>query len=391
MFLSSEMDSVAESEPNASRVSTRQRPVPMDCCLRGLDVAVIGAPNVGKSLLTNQLVRAAVSSVSSKMDTTIQNVNAILTEDNVQLILVDSPGTVGQRHARETMALNHNKVLTEPERALQRAEHILVVQDATATGDYIHHRVLHLLHRYSHIPSSLIINKVDMIPRRSDLLELTRILTNGHVAGAPITVVEKAIGRLGIPSKMLTLHDDSIKLQDHNWQQRFRCAIAKPSYQIGYGETKQLFSNIRGWSNFSAVFFASALTGEGVEVLRQHLKDLSMGKVWQQDEMAITTKSPQQICLDSVRAALLDTVPSNVAYCLRPKICEWVEDGDVLKIVVEIPCEKERIGRLVLGKGGQRIAEIGRRVNDHMHNLFTRQLFVRVLIKHKGQIVNVLN
>ncbi|KAE9412170.1 hypothetical protein Angca_009470, partial [Angiostrongylus cantonensis] len=185
----------------------------------------------------------------------IQNVNAILTEDNVQLILVDSPGTVGQRHARETMALNHNKVLTEPEKALQRAEHILVVQDATATGDYIHHRVLHLLHRYSHIPSSLVINKVDMVPRRSDLLELTRILTNGHVAGAPIIVVEKAIGRLGVPSKMLALHDDSIKLQDHKWQHRFRCAIAKPSYRVGYGETKQLFSNIRGWSNFSAVFF----------------------------------------------------------------------------------------------------------------------------------------
>ncbi|VDM82173.1 unnamed protein product [Strongylus vulgaris] len=39
---------------------------------RALEVAVIGAPNVGKSLLTNQLVRAAVSSVSSKMDTTTQ-------------------------------------------------------------------------------------------------------------------------------------------------------------------------------------------------------------------------------------------------------------------------------------------------------------------------------
>lgn len=358
---------------------------------RGLDVAIIGAPNVGKSLLTNQLVRAAVSSVSSKMDTTTQNVNAILTEDNVQLVIVDSPGTVGQRHARETMAQNHARILTDPERALERAEHILVVQDSTATGDYIHHRVLHLLHRHSHIASSLVINKVDMIPRRSDLLELTRILTNGHVAGAPIKVLEKAIGRLGVSSKMLALHDDSIKMQDDIWQERFRSAISRPSHQVGYGETKQLFSNIRGWSNFHAVFFVSALTGEGIEVLRQHLKDLSVGKVWWQDEMAITTKSPQHICLDSVRAALLDTVPSNVAYSLKPKISEWTEDGDVLKIVVEIPCDKERIGRLVLGKGGQRITEIGKRVNDHMHNLFTRQLFVRVLIKHKGQVVNILS
>ncbi|KAJ1368090.1 hypothetical protein KIN20_029155 [Parelaphostrongylus tenuis] len=95
---------------------------------RGLDVAIIGAPNVGKFLLTNQLVRAAVSSVSSKMDTTTQNMNAMLTEDNVQLTLIDSPGTVGQRHARETMTHNHNKVLTEAENVLEKAEHILVVQ-----------------------------------------------------------------------------------------------------------------------------------------------------------------------------------------------------------------------------------------------------------------------
>ncbi|KAJ1353724.1 hypothetical protein KIN20_010422 [Parelaphostrongylus tenuis] len=40
---------------------------------------------------------------------------------------------------------------------------------------------------------------------------------------------------------------------------------------------------------------------------------------------------------------------------------------------------------------GRRITEIGKRVNDHMHNLRTRQLFVRVLIKHKAQVVNVLN
>ncbi|VDK65662.1 unnamed protein product [Cylicostephanus goldi] len=71
-------------------------------------------------------------------------------------------------------------ILPGPETALQRAEHILVVQDATAPGDYIHHRVMHLLHRHSHIPSSLVINKVDLVSQRSDLLELTRILTNGR-------------------------------------------------------------------------------------------------------------------------------------------------------------------------------------------------------------------
>ncbi|EPB77960.1 hypothetical protein ANCCEY_02946 [Ancylostoma ceylanicum] len=346
---------------------------------RALEVAVIGAPNVGKSLLTNQLVRAAVSSVSSKMDTTTQNVEAILTEDNVQLVVCDSPGTIGLRHAKETMGRSRDDViLTAPEAALQRAEHILVVQDATATGDYIHHRVMHLLHRHSHIPSSLVINKVDLVSRRSDLLELTRILTNGRVAGAPIKTSEKVIGRLGASSSGLRLHDDSVTVQDETWQEQFRQfrkIIAIPTHKVGFGETKRLFANVRGWSSFDAVFYVSSLTGEGIEPLRDHLKKLSTERQWRMDEMAITTKSPQHICIDSVRAALLDTTPSNVAYKLKPRITEWKVEGEVLQIVVEINCDKERIGRLLVGKGGRRIAEIGKRVNDHMHTLFARQLF----------------
>ncbi|KAK5971473.1 G domain-containing protein [Trichostrongylus colubriformis] len=104
-----------------------------------------------------------------------------------------------------------------------------------------------------------------------------------------------------------------------------------------------------------------------------------------------SVQSPQQLCVESVRAALLDTLPANVAYVLQPKINEWNEDGEVLQIVVEVPCEKERIGKLVLGKGGQRIAEIGKRVNDHMSNLFARQLFVRILVKHNNKVVSILS
>ncbi|VDO65368.1 unnamed protein product [Heligmosomoides polygyrus] len=356
---------------------------------RALDVAVIGAPNVGKSLLTNQLVRASVSSVSSKMDTTTQNIDAVLTEDDVQLVLVDSPGTVGLRHAREVMARKQDQIVTEPETALQKAEHIVVVQDATATGDYIQHRVLHLLHRYSHLPSSLVLNKIDLVSRRSDLLELARVLTNGRVAGKilPLTFARSysQIGRLGTTSRGMTLHDESVKENDEAWREKFRTVIDKPSHKVGFAETKRLFANVRGWGGFSAVFFVSSLTGEGIDPLRRHLKNMASERQWRLDEMA----TPQKLCLDSVRAALLDTLPSNVAYVLQPKIAEWNEDGEVLQIVVEVHCEKERIGRLVLGKGGQRIADIGKRVNEHMSNLFARQLFVRILVKHDKKIINI--
>ncbi|GMT03405.1 hypothetical protein PENTCL1PPCAC_25579 [Pristionchus entomophagus] len=354
---------------------------------RALDVTVIGAPNVGKSLLTNQLVKAAVSAVSSKMDTTTKNVCAAITEDDIQLVVVDSPGTIGITHARKVMGMKKGEesIVADPEYALTRAEYVLVVQDATAPGDYIHHRVLHLLHRHSHVPASLVINKVDLVMDRSELLELTRILTKGRVAGRDIKVAQTTIGRLGKSADTLSLHND-VKGKDEEWKKKFRSIVDTPSSKIAYSETKRLFMEERGYGAFDAVFYVSALDGEGVEPLRDHLKSLSTNRRWRLDENAVTTKTPQSICEESVRAALLDVVPTDMSYRLVPRVNEWKEDGEVLQIVVDIHCDKERVARNLIGKGARKIIDVGKRVNDHMATLFQRQLFVRILVKYKGKV-----
>jgi GTP-binding protein Era len=55
-------------------------------------VALIGAPNAGKSTLINALVRSKVSIVSHKVQTTRMPVRGIIVEGNAQLIFVDTPG-----------------------------------------------------------------------------------------------------------------------------------------------------------------------------------------------------------------------------------------------------------------------------------------------------------
>jgi GTP-binding protein Era len=55
-------------------------------------VAVIGAPNAGKSTLVNKIVGSKVSIVSPKVQTTRSRVLGIAIRDNTQLILVDTPG-----------------------------------------------------------------------------------------------------------------------------------------------------------------------------------------------------------------------------------------------------------------------------------------------------------
>ena len=55
-------------------------------------VALVGAPNAGKSTLTNHLVGAKVSIVTHKVQTTRTRIRGIALEGAVQMVLVDTPG-----------------------------------------------------------------------------------------------------------------------------------------------------------------------------------------------------------------------------------------------------------------------------------------------------------
>lgn len=70
-------------------------------------VAVLGAPNAGKSTLTNRLVGTKVSIVSPKVQTTRTRVTGIFVKDNSQIVLVDTPGIFGRHKDRLQRAMLH--------------------------------------------------------------------------------------------------------------------------------------------------------------------------------------------------------------------------------------------------------------------------------------------
>lgn len=125
-------------------------------------VAVVGRPNVGKSTLTNALVGAKVSIVSKKQQTTRHRVHGIVTTDDGQIVLVDTPG-FQTRHKR---LLNQamNRVVTQ---ALADVDLVLFVIEAVKwTAD--DQKVMRLLPQG--VPVFLVINKVDRLPRKDLLL-----------------------------------------------------------------------------------------------------------------------------------------------------------------------------------------------------------------------------
>lgn len=61
-------------------------------------VTIIGRPNVGKSTLMNHLMGEKLSIVSSRPQTTRNNIQTILTKENYQIVFVDTPGIHKPRH-----------------------------------------------------------------------------------------------------------------------------------------------------------------------------------------------------------------------------------------------------------------------------------------------------
>ena len=67
---------------------------------KGLRVGLIGAPNAGKSMLTNVLLGRKITAVSNKVNTTTSQTFGVLTSRNIQLTIFDTPGVVDHLHYR---------------------------------------------------------------------------------------------------------------------------------------------------------------------------------------------------------------------------------------------------------------------------------------------------
>ncbi|MBU6458409.1 MAG: GTPase Era [Bradyrhizobium sp.] len=129
-------------------------------------VALIGAPNVGKSTLVNSLVGSKVTIVSRKVQTTRALIRGIVIESNAQIILVDTPGIFLPRRR-----LDRAMVSTAWSGA-HDADLVCVLLDAKAGIDDEADAILNRLATVKH-PKILVLNKIDLVPRER-LLALTR-------------------------------------------------------------------------------------------------------------------------------------------------------------------------------------------------------------------------
>ena len=135
-------------------------------------IAVIGKANAGKSTLINVLVGEKVSIVSPKPQTTRDRILGVLTEEDYQIVFVDTPGIYKARNALTDM------MMKTTETSAKSVDYILYVVDG---HDGVSEEEMSLIKKYKAlgIPMAVAYTKIDIMPKENIPLDMAKFSDEG--------------------------------------------------------------------------------------------------------------------------------------------------------------------------------------------------------------------
>lgn len=122
-------------------------------------IAIIGRPNAGKSTLLNSIIETKLSIVTPKKQTTRKRVIGIYSDDNSQIVFIDTPGIIKPKYEL------HRAMMKFVEESIKEADALLFILDAVdfiKREDYFHEAIIELL-KNSKKDIILALNKIDLL------------------------------------------------------------------------------------------------------------------------------------------------------------------------------------------------------------------------------------
>jgi GTPase len=294
-------------------------------------VALIGAPNAGKSTLINALVGSKVSVVSRKAQTTRTTVRGIVIEGAAQIIFVDTPG------------------LFAPKRRLDRA------MAASAWGAAADADVLALL-----------------IDARQELGGSAKTERGAASSDAPGGGLPHALSEQS-ETIMRALSESKTR----------KVLVLNKIDLVDRPALLALAERLNAVLKFEETFMISAATGDGLDQLRGRLGRLMAPGPWLYPEDQITDAPIRALAAEITREKLFERLHDELPYQATVETDSWKElpDGSV-RIEQTIFVSRDSHKKIVIGEGGRTIKSIGTaarkeiaEANDGPVHLF---LFVKV-------------
>jgi len=280
-------------------------PLPAPQC--GL-VAIVGAPNAGKSTLVNALVGQKVAIVSPKAQTTRVRLMGVAIHEQAQIMLVDTPGIFEPRRRLD------RAMVAAAWGGAQDADLIaLVVDSKTGLGAKVE-KIADALKGRSE-PKILILNKVDIADK----------------------------GKLLIHAQKLSERLD-----------------------------------------FQEIFMISATTGDGLDDLKRALAKAMPAGPWHFPADQVSDATDRMLAAEVTREQLYLQLHAELPYAAAVETEKYDErpDGSV-EIHQQILIGRTSQRAIILGKGGQRLKEIGSRARAELSNLLGVKVHLYLHVKVK--------
>ncbi|MBS0386681.1 MAG: GTPase Era [Proteobacteria bacterium] len=281
-------------------------------------VAVLGAPNAGKSTLVNTLVGAKVAAVTQKVQTTRALLRGIAMRGQVQLVLIDTPGVFAPRKRLE------RAMVAAAWSALEGADAIVHVVDAPA-----------------HAPRE-------------------------KLSGADARAIEDSAGiaatlkQRDTPSVLVLNKVDG---------------VSRPALL-------QITQRLVEQGLYTDVFMISAKTGDGVEDLARTLAERAPESPWLFPEDQTMDAPARVLAAEITREKAFLRLHEEVPYELTVETEKWEErkDGSV-KIDQTLVVARETQRKIAIGAKGQTIKAIGEAARKEMEAAFDRRVHLFLHVK----------
>ena len=277
-------------------------------------IGLVGRPNVGKSTLVNAIVGRKVAIISDKPQTTRNIIQGIRTDNDSQMVFVDTPG-IHKPKNKLGRVLNKEAYFT-----INDVDIILLLVDITepfGKGDKF---VLDVLGNVKK-PVILVINKIDKLPKGEILKKID--------------------------------------------------------------EYKDLY-------NFDDIVPISATKMDNVDRLIQVLKSKLMDNIKYYDEDMYTDKSINFIISELIREKILKLTYDEIPHSVSVIVDEIKEEKDKANIMATIVVDREGVKKIIVGKNGGMIKEIGTSARIDIEELLGKKvyldLFVKVIPKWRDQV-----
>jgi GTP-binding protein Era len=319
-----------------------------------LDVAIVGAPNAGKSQLINILTQSPVAAVSRKRHTTRSGILGARTVENTQIVFKDTPGFLRIENAKEER-LDRDLIVTASTE-MKYVDYTLVVVDAARNLSENYRQALVLLMQHA-VNSQGRIEEDYLEDDDADEEEendTTKIKELDTVPKSKFAIVLNKVDLVNPKSELVDLAMEIGEIADECLQYHYRGqATPKEASQPLDFETLMEVAPV--------VFYVSALEEEGTDELLEHLLKLATPcNRWALPAGQVTDLAPlervQEIIREKIYRCLHREVPHSITQVNR--MFHLVPDG--LVIHQELVVFTKSHQKLVLGVL-ERIQESGTR------------------------------